>query len=120
MSDASLLTVVDLFAFMELAALVPVQISVTLLSLIPKASVGFRPIGNFCALYRAHGKVRRPLAQQWEFTHSREYFAAGPFEGAQHVVWGQAVRAETSTLSKEEAATVLLDLYKYYETINLK
>eukprot|EP00959_Pyramimonas_sp_CCMP1952_P037105 776362-Pyramimonas_sp.AAC.1 len=36
MSDALLLMVADMFAFMELTALIPVQVSVTLLTLIPK------------------------------------------------------------------------------------
>jgi hypothetical protein len=120
MSDELLRILCGLFAVMELTALIPRQVAITLLTLIPKPASGFRPIGNFCAIYRAHGKVRRPLAQEWEFKNARSFFAAGPFEGAQDVVWRQAVRAETSTLSKDEAATVLLDLYKYYETIDLK
>ena len=64
MSDTTLAILVSMFGVMEMAALVPSQVSVALLELIPKATAGFRPIGNFCALYRAYGKVRRPLAQQ--------------------------------------------------------
>eukprot|EP00959_Pyramimonas_sp_CCMP1952_P026634 558691-Pyramimonas_sp.AAC.1 len=70
---------------MELTALIPRQVAITLLTLIPKPASGFRPIGNFCAIYRAYGKVRRPLAQEWEFKNARSFFAAGPFEGAQDV-----------------------------------
>eukprot|EP00959_Pyramimonas_sp_CCMP1952_P319833 6692634-Pyramimonas_sp.AAC.1 len=50
----------------------------------------------------------------------RSYFCAGPFEGAQGVVWRQATLAEGSTAGGGEAATLLSDMYKYYETLDLQ
>eukprot|EP00959_Pyramimonas_sp_CCMP1952_P075833 1585161-Pyramimonas_sp.AAC.1 len=71
MSDHALEGMVRIFAVMEGAALLPSQVAIALLTLIPKATVGFRPIGTFCALHRAYGRVRRPLCKQWEFAHPR-------------------------------------------------
>eukprot|EP00959_Pyramimonas_sp_CCMP1952_P059850 1250055-Pyramimonas_sp.AAC.1 len=67
-----------------------------------------------------YGKLRRTLADEWEARFTRAYFCAGPFEGAQGVVWRQACNAEANTAQGMECATLLTDLYKYYGTLDLQ
>eukprot|EP00959_Pyramimonas_sp_CCMP1952_P338173 7081983-Pyramimonas_sp.AAC.1 len=82
------------FALIESLGVLPPQISVALLALLPKPSGGYRPIGVFCSWYRVWGRLRRPMALHWEQQHPRRYWAAGRHRGAADVVWRQSVQSE--------------------------
>eukprot|EP00959_Pyramimonas_sp_CCMP1952_P183158 3829413-Pyramimonas_sp.AAC.1 len=58
---------------METSGMLPAQIAVVLMYLIPKVPVGVRPIGVFCAPYRVWAKARRPIANEWEKRNARPY-----------------------------------------------
>ena len=102
----------SLFFSMEVSSLAPVQVSAVLLSLLAKATGGYRPIGVFFSIYRIWGKSRRRYAVEWEEGNSRAFFAAAKFSSSTDVVWRQTVRAESEVTRGRTSATLLWDLYK--------
>eukprot|EP00959_Pyramimonas_sp_CCMP1952_P052837 1104941-Pyramimonas_sp.AAC.1 len=92
-----------------------------MIALLPKQVGGWKPIGLFASSYRLHGRLRRPYAVSWENDLARPYLAAGASTGAADVVWRQAVRSEFATGSRGPgvACSVLWDLHKFYELVDL-
>lgn len=84
-------------------------------ALIPKAEGGLRPIGLFRGVYRLWARARGPEAAGWERTHDRAYFSDRESNGALDTVWDQAFRAERNTADGSAAASVLVDMKRFYE-----
>ena len=66
----------ELLEFCEHTGEWPKGIDEVVISLIPKATGGTRPIGLFSGLYRLWTRVRRVEASEWEQKNSRDFFAA--------------------------------------------
>ncbi len=118
LSDGALEALADIYEAAEALGSWPSQLSLITMPALPKPDGGYRLIGIFTAAYRVWARARRPLADQWESTHDRPYFAAGAHRSPVDAVWRQSLRAEAA-MSEEgwTAAAVLTDLDKFYEHI---
>jgi len=86
--------------------------------LLPKPTGGTRPIGLYAMLLRIASKwVRRMASEPWEAANAREYFYGGKGASTETCVWRQALFGELAYYQSRLAATVLMDLYKAYETM---
>ena len=108
-------TTAALLEFFEHTGEWPAGIEEVVISLIPKATGGTRPIGLFSGLYRLWTRVRKVEATEWERENSRSYFAARGGNGALDTVWQQAFRAERNTGKGGSSAAVLVDLKSFYD-----
>ena len=96
----------------------PKQLSRVQLPLLEKPLGGFRVIGLFSGLYRIWGKARRPILKVWGAKNTRSYLAASSGRSVVDTVWRQAIKAEaTKAKPDHEAAALLWDLVKYYESL---
>ena len=105
----------ELLEFCEHTGEWPQGVDEVVISLIPKATGGTRPIGLFSGLYRLWTRVRRLEAADWEQKNSRDFFAARSCNGALDTVWQQAFRAERSVAGGGVSAAVLIDLKSFYD-----
>eukprot|EP00959_Pyramimonas_sp_CCMP1952_P065702 1371708-Pyramimonas_sp.AAC.1 len=64
------------------------------MAFIPKTDGGLRPIALLGALVRIHGRLRRPVAKQWERERDRPYWWASAGKSCDRAVWQQQARAE--------------------------
>ena len=109
---------VGLMQLMERTGRLPGQLRQLVVPLLEKASGGFRPIGVFPALYRVWMKLRRRECQAWEVRQDQSFFAMGKGRCTTDPVWRQAVLAEAATSQDQQAAVILWDLVKFYESIS--
>eukprot|EP00959_Pyramimonas_sp_CCMP1952_P111842 2339374-Pyramimonas_sp.AAC.1 len=119
MSDGCLEAFSILLQLIEATGLLPYHLQVLQMALLAKPQGGFRPIGLFSSGYRLWGRARRKLASSWELANSRNYLAAAASNGASDVVWRQALRSELGVREGKAAASVLWDLFKFYEGMHL-
>jgi len=117
LSDEALLCLAKLFVLIELLGDFPVAASFVLVALLEKPAGGFRPIGIFPGIYRLWIKCRRDLCQAWELRFDQPFFAMSRGRRVTDPVWRHAVSQEAATLGGEEAAGLLWDLVKYYESV---
>ncbi|CAK0798489.1 unnamed protein product, partial [Prorocentrum cordatum] len=103
----------------EATGLLPYHMQVLQMALLSKPQGGFRPIGLFSSSYHLWGRARRRLASAWELESARSYLAASTCNGASDVVWRQSVRSESGVKRGQAAATLLWDLRKFYESMQL-
>ena len=108
-------TTARLLEFFEHTGEWPDGINEVVISLIPKATGGTRPIGLFSGLYRLWTRVRKAEATEWERVNGRSYFAARGGNGALDTVWQQAFRAERNAGKGGASAAVLIDLKSFYD-----
>ena len=101
----------------EQLRLLPTQVQRLLIFLIPKATVGRRPIMLAPALYRWWARARRPLAEQWEADQDHPFSAASKGRTAIDPVYRRAVRAEAAAAEGRCVVTGLWDISKFYERI---
>jgi len=120
LSDESLEVLVLRLSLAERSGILPTQLSAVMVALLAKEKGGFRPIGIFPSVYRLWGRARRPLAEAWEARFPRDYWAAGRHRGAMDCVWRQTFRSEAGVRKGDYSATVLWDMFKYYELIDLE
>eukprot|EP00959_Pyramimonas_sp_CCMP1952_P309368 6474159-Pyramimonas_sp.AAC.1 len=88
--------------------------------MLAKASGGFRPIGLFVGTYRHWGRARRHFAEEWGGGLAAVFFWCGRFKSSSDVVWRRALRSEESVSCQEVSASVLWDMYKFYELFDLE
>ena len=120
-SDEGLQAIADLLSAIEARGVWPRQLRFVQIVLIPKPKGGFRPIGLMSSLYRLWGALRRPVLGAWEATHKLPIFAFGAGRSALSAVWRVALEAEKATTTRGKAmaaATLLVDLHKYYELLD--
>lgn len=86
---------------------------------IPKSDGGRRAIGLITALIRCWARMRKPYMQTWKLKHRRAYNWASQGTSSEQAVWCQSVRIEAAKQDNEFSATVLLDLVKAYEFVQL-
>eukprot|EP00973_Karenia_brevis_P044237 6129564-Karenia_brevis.AAC.1 len=77
-SDEALLALIRLLIWCELLGRWPKSIGCILIVLLPKPDGGRRPIGLLPSIVRWWMRVRLDVAQQWQTSHDRPYFFAGP------------------------------------------
>ena len=94
------------------------QVSQLVVAMLEKPSGGFRPIGIFPGIYRLWMKARGPLCAKWEAEHDLSCFAMGKQRGPTDVICRQSVRSEASVTKADDAAVLLWDLVKFYESIS--
>ena len=111
----------ELIRFWEVclrSAVMPTQVSLLLIHLIPKPDSSDRPIGVFPTFHRAPSKwCRRMYGKQWQQrqpTFAQSAIDQKPLEQA---VWLHAAVAEWSRYTGRDAASFLLDLTKAFEHI---
>ena len=98
----------------------PDLISVLLISQIPKADGGRRPIGLLPTLVRVWEKARKPCMEAWRLTVARSYNFAARGKSANTAVWLQAHHAEVAVSKGGYSTAVLLDLIKAFEMVKLE
>ena len=95
----------------------PAQLDLVVIALLTKPGGGFRPIGLFPSIIRIWGKLRRPLVDEWERAHERNYFYAGKGCGAEVGAFKQASRAELANVAKAVHGMSMIDLVKCFDTV---
>ena len=109
----------NLLRSVELLGAWPMQVSLVLTVLLPKPKGGWRGIGLYPAFHRVYTRARRPVAKQWEQLHKRPFFAAAAGQGPEQVVWRQSLRAEMAVADGLSCGSVLWDLRKFFEFVDL-
>ena len=71
----------------------------------------------FPSIIRIWGKLRRPLVDEWERAHERNYFYAGKGCGAEVGAFKQASRAESANVAKAVHGMSMIDLVKCFDTV---
>ena len=101
----------------------PSQVALLIYLLIPKAESGTRPIGKMPTLVRLWEAARFPLVARWLRQVERDYDWARRGGSAEKAVWKQLVEEEAMALGEgpesQAVATVLLDLVKCFEKVQL-
>ena len=118
LSDGALEALAELIGLVEDLGVWPDQVAQLVVAMLEKPAGGFRPIGLFPALYRLWMKARVGLCRKWESTHDLPCFAMGKGRSATDTVWRQAVLSEAAVGKGDQAAVVLWDLVKFYESIS--
>ena len=105
-----------LLTLAERSALLPS--TPTVLVSIPKASGGDRLIGLLPAWMRLYGRIRRPLAKEWELRHRRGYFWDVAGRSACDSTFVQALLAEAAAARGDAVCSLALDVHKCFERID--
>ena len=83
----------------------------------PKPSGEHRTIGLTVAPLRVLSRVRRPLAQKWENEHDAAYFWGCQGKACDRAAWAHSVVVAAAKGRQQSAASLLLDLAKFFEHI---
>ena len=83
----------------------------------PKPSGGHRTIGLTVAPLRVLSRLRRPLAQKWENEHDAPYFWGCQVKACDRAAWAQSIMVAAAKGRQQSAASLLLDLAKFYEHV---
>ena len=98
----------------------PAAIASTVAVALGKKLGGARLIGVATSLYRAWARLRyNDVRDELEMRLSRPFLAAAPQQGAVKAVTDLALRAEMAQLDGLESAATLIDISKYFDTIDL-
>ena len=118
LSDQLIKDLVELCAAMILHGVMPTQLSLLLVVLIPKTEGGERPIGIFPTVLRLLDRwYRWSYGAQWlKRQPSRGFFGARG-STVEDAVWRQGLLAEWSHAVGKHSATYLLDIRKAFEHI---
>ncbi len=98
----------------------PAAVRIVIANAIPKKAGGSRLIGLATMVYRLWTKIR------YEHVHAtleqrieRPYLDAAPGKGAARAAFSAASRAEAAVARKEVAATTMVDISHFYESIQI-
>ncbi len=112
--------VAQLFVATEKAGVWPHQLAAIFVHLIAKRTGGRRPIGILAGFVRWWEKVRKPLVLKWRTTVPRPYNWATKGRSSVGAVWRQSLYDEAAAASGQSSATLLLDLVKAFEMVQLR
>ena len=83
----------------------------------PKPSGGHRTNGLSVAPLRVLSRLRRPLAQKWENDHGAAYFWGCQGRACGRAAWAHSIMVAAAKGRQQSAASLLLDLAKFYEHV---
>ena len=107
---------IDLLMMFEAKLVKPLNWS-HMMVLRPKPSGGHRTIGLTVAPLRVLSRLRRPLAQQWENEHDAPYFWGCQGKACDRAAWAHSIMVAAAKGRQQSAASLLLDLAKFYEHV---
>ncbi len=117
LSDQALETVADIMELLERTGELPLQLDLIEMPMIEKSRGGHRAVASLVGLYRLWAKLRKPIVAQWEARNDRPFLAAGKGKSPQAAVWRQACRAEASVGEGRFSASLLWDLFAFFEAV---
>ncbi len=98
----------------------PAAVRIVIANAIPKKAGGSRLIGLATMIYRLWAKVRYEQVQATlEQRIERPFLDAAPGKGAARSAFGAAFRAEAAAARKEVAATTMVDIGQFYESVQI-
>ena len=83
----------------------------------PKKSGCHRTIGLAVGPLRVLSRLRRPLAQKWENEHDAPYFWGCQGKACDRAAWAHSIMVAAAKGRQQSAASLLLDLAKFYEHV---
>ena len=95
------------------------QTLLSLIVLMGKPAGGTRPIALMPMLYRIWTKIRQPYIVEWEQQHQGPWDAAIKGSSALRAAVIGALYDEVASLNHENVATILWDMEKFYDNIDL-
>ena len=105
---------------MEDEGVLPSSVSGTVAVALAKKTGGSRLIGVATSIYRLWSRARYlDVREALEARLARPFLAAAPQQGAQRAVAELALKAECAELHGHESAAAMVDISKFYETLNL-
>ena len=120
LSGPALAELASILEAMELGGSLPAALAGTVAVALAKRSGGSRLIGVAAALYRCWSKIRyADLRDELEARLARSFLAAAPQQGSLRAVSELALRAEQAQLKGLESAAALVDISKFYESLDL-
>ena len=118
LSDSLVRRLIAIMELMFLGALIPSQMALLLVVLIPKASGGERPIGIFPTVLRLLDRwFRWSYGAQWLRGQPADPFYGQRGRTVEDAIWRQGLLTEWATASGKVALTMLFDIAKAYEHI---
>ena len=99
--------------------IVPIQLSHAWIALLAKPAGGWRPIALLCMTYRWLMRCHRPTASQWDRDNAPPWDYSAPGRGADEACFEEELAAEVTILEGEHLAGCLMDLAKFYDTIDI-
>jgi len=124
LSEEGRIAFLRMFSLIESTGMWPRRLSHVWYFLIPKPGGGLRPIGLLPSTVRIWERLRRPVMHQWMQSQARDYDWAAVGKTAEAATWHQLVLSEGVDVSTDSwdapaVATVLLDLVKCFEKVQL-
>ena len=119
LSDEALDALANLLNTIEKEVAWPHQMLFNMVVLMGKPTGGCRPIALMPMLYRIWTKVRKPDMQQWEAAHVGKWDAAVKGSSALRAAVAGAFMDELASYSGEDVLTILWDLEKFYDNIDI-
>ena len=107
---------IDLFMAFEAKLVKPLSWS-HMMVLRPKPSGGHRTIGLTVAPLWVLSRLRRPLAQKWENDYDTAYFWGCQGKACDRAAWAHSIMVAAAKGRLQSAASLLLDLSKFYEHV---
>jgi len=117
--ETGYLTMIFVWKAILRLGLLPSQIRLLIMLLIPKDVGGDRPIGLFPSPIRLLSRwMRGTYGEQWRVANDRSYFYGARSRGATVCSWMVAAMAEYARMIGKEVAVALFDLVKAFEHIS--
>lgn len=121
LSDSSIRAFLLFARLLLILGVLPSQIDLLIISLIPKPSGGNRPIGIFPTCLHIISKLlRRSYGTRSLEQHARDYMYGAKGRSALDCAWLKAFQAEHARIVGWHSAAALLDLQKAYEHVPCK
>ena len=117
LSHGAITALLRIMVLAEILGAWPDCIGCLIVVLLPKADGGLRPIGLLPTIVRIWSRMRLVVAQQWQRTHERPFFYAGPMKSSTMAVWKQAALAETARGAGAAYGIAMFDLQKAFERV---
>ena len=119
LSDASLEAFLMFIRAIVFCGMVPEQIDVLLISLIPKPEGGTRPIGVFPSTIRFASRLcRSSYGETWLDSHKRNYHFGRRGKSSLKCAWRMAALSEYAFFTKQCVNLTLYDIVKAFEHVS--
>ena len=118
LSDEALDAILNLLHRCESLGQWPVQLTTSLIAMLPKKATVERPIALLHYLYRGYMRCRYPLVSEWTraYCNANRYDQAAPGRCCLDVALRRLVRSEITKVESTHGVTLFVDLQTFFDT----